>query len=135
MSFTCRKCGGQKNTRSAKCKAPCTRNENTCTETNTGTEMVYVSENRFSNDACRKNITEDMEINNVNEQTKICMQKNKTEPVTDSYRNSFFYEEKVCKNGFTKKELEILDKPFDDPLFEIYTGHYIDSFEYILRQR
>ena len=48
---------------------------------------------------------------------------------------SFFEEDIAGKNGFTKEELEILNKPFDDPLFELYSGRYIDAFEYILNTR
>jgi len=129
MPFTCKKCGGEKKTRAAKCKAPCSQ----IVQSTTHNIESECKETMSSEPNVQEHMTEDTIMKSECESTE---QKHTDDVCMDTDSPCFFQENSVVnKYGFTEEELEILRKPFDDPLFEICTNHYVDAFEYILSRK
>lgn len=97
--FSCKKCGGKKASKQARCSNPCTRFE----VQNSDTQNTNIKDETL------------IPGDKATEDTKI-------EPCES---------DKASQNCWTKEQSDLLRKPFDDPIFQIYPGKYINPFSMI----
>jgi len=107
--FSCQKCGGLKAKKQSRCGEPCFKNATLSTLLQSNIIQVKEGKKEQLENNTRQNTIESNTRQNTDEK-----------------------EEQNTRMRIPCSEKEVLEKSFDDPIFQMYPGKYMDAMEYLI---
>tara|TARA_B100000482_G_C12610347_1_gene298751 strand:- start:395 stop:823 length:429 start_codon:yes stop_codon:yes gene_type:complete len=128
--FHCKKCGGLKPNKQSRCSAPCFKNNTLSTFINklVSDEVTVAHEKKENVEQIHSDRQIHEIINKGVEHGNFVKQYIKPELKQEQETTEFDIQINACPIN----EHDVLQRSYDDPIFKLYPGKYMDPFEYLI---